>query len=218
MRPIPSHEQLLELISALLVNATALVDDASLLFEHNRYPRTYALAALASEELGKVYLCLEAVLSEEDVEPKRFWKLWREHDDKLDSARAYAAAFIDDVAAFDVAQLRADARRIGARKMSAIYVDFDGDGPQTPDLVGSDEAAQLLKTARLSIAHAYKQLAGLNLEVVAAIHLLRPEISTALGKLTQDKPPEQVLADVRQLLVEAPGMTADELIYFFKSN
>ena len=32
-------------MSALLTNAAALIDDASLLYENTRYPRAYALAA-----------------------------------------------------------------------------------------------------------------------------------------------------------------------------
>lgn len=99
-------------MSALLTNAAALIDDASLLYENTRYPRAYALAALAGEELGKVYLCLDAVLTDEVHEPKQFWKRWREHGDKLDSARAYAAAFVDDLSALDVDELGPDARRI----------------------------------------------------------------------------------------------------------
>lgn len=218
MRPVPSDEHLLELIGALIANATALAQDAALLLEHDRYPRAYALAALASEELGKVYLCLDAVLSRKEIEPKRFWKLWREHDDKLDSAGAYATAFIDDLEALDVDRLRGNAGRIGARKLSAIYVDFDGNKPLTPDLVGRDDAAQLLKTAQLSIAHASKALVGLNMEVVAATHALGPKLSTVLDRLTQDKPREQAIADVRQFLAEVPGMTEDQLINLFKST
>src|SRR5688572_19080839 len=101
-------------------------DDAALLYENERYARAYALAALAGEELGKVYLCLDAVLTAEGSEPRQFWRAWREHGDKLDSARAYAAAFIEDLRALDVEQLAPDARAIAAQKLSAIYVDFDG--------------------------------------------------------------------------------------------
>lgn len=200
-----------------MANATALVEDASLLFENERYPRAYALAALASEELGKVYLCLESTLRR-DVEPKRFWKLWREHDDKLDSARAYAAAFIDDLGALDLGQLRATAGRIGAQKLSAIYVDFDGNRPLTPDHVGRDEAAGLLKTAQLSIAHACEALAGLNMEVVAATRALSPVLPSVLDRLIQGKPREQAIADVRRFLVEVPEMTAADLINLHKST
>lgn len=62
MRPIPCREDLLALMHALLANASDLVDDAELLLENARFPRAYALAALGGEELGKIYLCLDALL------------------------------------------------------------------------------------------------------------------------------------------------------------
>lgn len=218
MRPVPTHDQLLELMTALLANAGTLVDDASLLFENDRFPRAYALAALAGEELGKVYLCLDALLASEDVDGKQFWWTWRQHGDKLDSMRAYAAAFVDDLESLNVDQLGPDARRIGTQKLSAIYVDFDGHDVLKPDRVAEVDAADLLQTTRLSVDHAQEALAGLSVDVVAAAHALAPELSEFFDRFFQDKEPEQVLAELRGLLVEVPGMTAEEIVGLLMSR
>jgi AbiV family abortive infection protein len=85
MPQVPERDDLLSLMDALLSNAESLADDARLLHENGRFPRAYALAALAGEELGKVYLCLDALLSSDGVDARQFWWGWRHHGDKLDA-------------------------------------------------------------------------------------------------------------------------------------
>lgn len=212
MQTVPNHEQLVGLISALLENAAALADDAALLYANDRYARAYALAALAGEELGKVYLCLEAVLTTESLEPRQFWKAWREHGDKLDSARAYAAAFIDDLGALDVDRLASDARRTAAQKLSAIYVDFDGERTLTPERICGAEAERLLETTRASIVHARQELAGLTMDVAGAIHALGPALSAFFDEQSQGKMPTEVVGQLRQLLLDVRDMTPQQVL------
>ena len=52
----PSIPQILSAISKTLENAQELIEDAELLLENNRYPRAFALAHLACEELIKCQL------------------------------------------------------------------------------------------------------------------------------------------------------------------
>lgn len=218
MPPLPTHEQLLNLTHALLANAAALVDDASLLHEHGRHPRAYALAALSGEELGKVYLCLEALLPSEEFDGSRFWSNWRLHGNKLESARAYAAAFVDDLDTLDIDRLGSDAKLIGTQKLAAMYVDFNGQEPLTPDRIGAADAAALIATTRRSIDHAEVALGGLTSDVLPAMQALTPALTTVFDGITSDKAPLQVLAELRRLLVEAPEMTADQLIELLTSN
>jgi AbiV family abortive infection protein len=211
MRTVPERDHLLALVGALIANARTLLDDASLLLEHGRFPRAYALAALAGEEVGKVYLCLDALLSPGPVDPRQFWWGWRQHGDKLDSMRAYTAAFVQDLDDLVVEQLGPDARRVSERKLSALYVDFDGNEPVTPNCVTEGEAADLLRQTRLAIGHLEGALSGLNSVVVDAIHELGPALEAFFDQVVDDRPPQEVLAELRQLLLDLPGMDINEL-------
>lgn len=212
MRPVPERDQLLALTHALQSNAQSLLDDASLLYEHGRFPRAYALAALAGEELGKIYLCLDALLSRGKIDGQEFWWGWRQHGEKLVSMRAYAAAFIEDLDDLKVEQLGPDARRIGATKMSALYVDFDGHQPLLPDHVTDSEAAELLLRTRLSLRHLEGALAGLKPVVVEAAHALGPALEAFFGQVMNDRPPQEVLAELRQFVLSAPDMTVEDVM------
>lgn len=218
MRLVPERDDLLSLIDALLANAEALADDAGLLYEHERYPRAYALGALAGEELGKVYLCLEALLSVEGVDVQQFWWGWRHHGDKLDSMRAYAAAFIEDLDEFDVGRLATDAKQIGAQKLSALYVDFDGAQVLVPDRVTQRDAADLLHRCRLSIGHLSGALAGLNAQIVQVTHVLGPALEAFFRRVIDDRSPQEVLAELRQIVHSLPNMTVDEISLLLTSR
>lgn len=218
MQTVPSHQQLVGLISALLENAAAIAEDATLLYENDRYARAYAVAALAGEELGKVYRCLEAVLTAEGSEPRQFWRAWREHGDKLGSARADAAAFIDDLCALDVDELAPDARTVAAQKLSAIYVDFDGESALTPARISGANAAQLLETTRTSIAHARQELAGLTIDVVAASHVLGPALSAFFDEQIEGKVPAEALGELRQLLHDVRGMAPEQVLELLRAQ
>lgn len=217
MRPLPATDGLVAIIRALLGNATALLEDAELLYDHQRYPRAYALAALGWEELGKVYLCLDVLLTR-DVDPKSFWKLWREHGDKLASARAYAAAFVDDLDQLDVERLSAEARQVGRRKLECLYVDFDGVRPLNPERVGQGEAAQMLSSVRRSVGHAKRSLGTLTLEALSAIEAFTPELIALVEQVEVPDDPQQTLSALRQLIARAPNMTPEELAVLLRSE
>lgn len=218
MPRIPERDDLLTLMDALLSNAEALAEDAGLLYAHGRYPRAYALAALAGEELGKVYLCLEALLSDEEVDTQQFWRGWRHHGDKLDSMRAYAAAFIEDLDELDVGRLATDANQIGTQKLSALYVDFDGADVLVPDRVTQRDAADLLQRSRLSIGHLRRALGGLNAEIVDVAHIVGPALDAFFRRVIDDRTPQEVLAELRHLLQTLPDMTADEISSLLNSR
>jgi len=77
-RCIPDPEVLVELQNVVARNAAALLEDARLLFEAQRYPRAFALSALAFEELGKAALCLGPLLPGVfEMTDKQFSNEWR---------------------------------------------------------------------------------------------------------------------------------------------
>jgi len=67
-----------------LANANALVEEAKLLFTAEHYPRAYALAHLACEELGKVMMLVSLGIESRLGTAKwsKFWKRFRSHKEK----------------------------------------------------------------------------------------------------------------------------------------
>ncbi len=66
-------------------NAEELLEEAEILFVNNKYHRALYLSYIASEEIGKyIYLCsmIIRVIHEENVNWKKFWKKYRNHQDK----------------------------------------------------------------------------------------------------------------------------------------
>jgi len=88
--PIPPRDDLLALFRAALSNGNDLLDDALVLADADRFPRAYALAVLAWEELSKAELCLMPLLLPE-ITPEDFWQRFRDHEGKLVRIYAFAA-------------------------------------------------------------------------------------------------------------------------------
>ena len=79
-----------QLFRAALSNGNDLLDDALVLADADRFPRAYALAVLAWEELSKAELCLMPLLLPE-ITPEDFWQRFRDHEGKLVRIYAFAA-------------------------------------------------------------------------------------------------------------------------------
>jgi len=148
------------LAHAVRVNARGLVDDARLLLEAGRYPRAFALAELAAEEVGKLVLVAATAIRvalDVPVNWPRFWKHFRHHPPK-----AWNAALIDRIMAVnatawiagDVNAIVADtegleeARRQAAlmpfTKNDALYVDHRRQHLKVPWETVSHEQAQTI--------------------------------------------------------------------------
>jgi AbiV family abortive infection protein len=86
-----------ELARLALVNAAELAGDAQVLLDAERYPRAFALATLAAEELGKHYLCV----SWSGFDPadrkvwRRFWTAFYGHTPKLENWIGYVIDLVD---------------------------------------------------------------------------------------------------------------------------
>ena len=67
-----------------LENASDLIEDAKILFASKRYPRCYALAHLACEELGKVMMLMRIGIDSRLGKAAwgAFWKRFRNHKEK----------------------------------------------------------------------------------------------------------------------------------------
>lgn len=76
----------------VFLNGVGLFEDAKLLYHHQRYARSLALAKLSQEEFGKVFLLDQAALYAHQksgrAEWKGFWASWNDHTAKSNLAKA----------------------------------------------------------------------------------------------------------------------------------
>lgn len=204
---VPTRETLVRLVSSLLQNARDLSSDARLLHENGRHARSYALAALAGEEVGKIELCLDLLLGAPVLTEKEFRRGWSDHSGKLVSVIAYRAAFIDDPSSIALDSLRAEPEHIARRKMDAIYVDFRGSEVRTPAVIGEDEAAELIGWVENAVAHASDLFGPVTQEVVEAINEVAPHFAEPLTTLVEGLDPETAATELRELMGRAQQTT-----------
>ena len=147
----PTPRQLGELARLALTNAADLAADAQVLLDAERYPRAFALATLAAEELGKHYLCV----SWSGFDPadrklwRRFWKEFHGHTPKLEHWIGYV---IDLVGLVDYESWEETWKLmpVGAQsqhqvKLATFYVDFRDGAPTFPrDMVSAGTAWDFL--------------------------------------------------------------------------
>lgn len=202
---------LVELVHALLVNARGLVADAQLLLEHDRWARSYALAALAGEELGKIEVCLDWMIGTPVRTPKEFRRAWQDHSEKLTNLTAYRAAFMDDPTTAHLDSLKGQAQEVGRRKMAAIYVDWEGSAIQTPGSVTSREADELLKLVEPAVEHASMFLARLTPEVTSLLDEISYPLIDLLAAHFDGMNADEALPQLRAMLDKLPSMSNDEV-------
>ncbi|MDZ4654477.1 MAG: AbiV family abortive infection protein [Coriobacteriia bacterium] len=131
-----SAEQIAEGKNACSRNARRLYDDASMLYEQNRFASAAALAILAIEETYKLTLLDQLTLCSTDEQTSKCWKEFSSHaakgrpwdfaaslpgeleEDELPSAEYFWSAEIGCSASTDANRM----------KQAAIYVDCVGEG------------------------------------------------------------------------------------------
>lgn len=198
------------LTQALLNNARDLAADARLLFEHERFARCYALAALAGEELGKIAICLDWLFGDSTSSLKETRRAWQSHDDKLSSLVAYRAAFIDDPAGIRPESLRDEAREVAGRKLDALYVDVRDGVIKTPAQVAAADAKQLLGQVEDAVSHAVEHLRPMTSEVASAIEVLAPQFVAPLSAFIDSLSPQDAVEALRRLVSTAQTFTDQE--------
>lgn len=207
----PNSDLLVDLVHALLANARGLIADARLLHENQRHARSYALAALAGEELGKIELCLDWLLGSPTLDHKEFRRAWRDHTNKLASLAAYRIAFIEDVTTLPVDDLKEQAHEIGRKKMAALYVDFDDQSIATPMSVTAEEATDLLARVATAVEHATGVLAQLTSQAAATMNDLAPQLLASLVSHLDGLAPADAIAEMRRLLACMSGISNTDL-------
>ena len=69
-------------INTITDNARALLSDAQLLYDNDKYERATALAILAIEEAGKVSIIRAILVEDNQKELNKQWKRFRSHNEK----------------------------------------------------------------------------------------------------------------------------------------
>jgi AbiV family abortive infection protein len=142
--PMPTSDQLRALRQAARQNAVDLAADARLLLDAGRFPRAYALAVLALEELGKGERCRDVLAGE--LDEKRFRKEWRSHVPKLVRIQVFSILF-----GKTMERIFADGDKDHMMKLHGLYVEAnptDASGPpMTPSDVTREQAVEMVELA-----------------------------------------------------------------------
>ncbi|GGU45818.1 AbiV family abortive infection protein [Lentzea flava] len=180
-RPLTPTE-LDQLGQAALSNALELLADARLLFEAERWPRAFALATLAGEEVGKYEACRQAASNPpaDDAAWKTFWKDLRDHKPKfatmsgplVDSISAHYPAYSAegrkrwDWVRTTLTDRNSDLAKLADKnKMAAFYVDFDDDSVSVPnEIVHRVNAENMINMVSRAIAYLPPQSSSAGLE------------------------------------------------------
>lgn len=188
----------LGLAFALLENADLLLCDAELLLINGRGPRAAALALIASEELSKLYLCLGA-LTGEAVLPTTKSREWRDHRDKLETAKALDIAFIDAEPDLDMTVAKTTIDELLSLKKACLYVDHESGRIVSPTEVDVD-AQELVDRARARIALLRPIFDGITTDVRQALELHREAMARMVEALIDRDSPGTTIDRLRSVL------------------
>jgi AbiV family abortive infection protein len=198
--------QLAELAKAVLENANDLLDDAYVLLEKQRWPRAYALAVLAAEEIGKFQLCIVAGTYEPTNNEAwaKFWKSFITHGPKLTNWVGQLIDSLDwDLTTEGQSKWAKEwhARRESAAvvlelKMAGFYVDFtEGHVHRPSELVDEKTARTTWEAVAFVIKSVTARFSG-DMSVLFGPH------AQALGRAIQNMltdPP----AELQELMTRA---------------
>jgi AbiV family abortive infection protein len=205
----------LELAKALLANGDALLSDASYLLVGGRQLRSAALALMAVEEFSKIYPCLNAITGEAEL-PRATSKEWRDHRDKLETAKALDLAFIDPEPDFDLPTVSREVESQRQLKMACIYVDHCDGKVQRPDDVRVDAAA-LVANGQAKSRFLHTIIDRVTPEVVSAMSEHRQLMVEVLDQLVDETDPEGTVARLRALAAAAASDDIEAITAVFRA-
>ncbi|KRF29468.1 AbiV family abortive infection protein [Phycicoccus sp. Soil802] len=205
-----------QLARALVENAGHLIGEAQLLRSNGGSPRAYALAALACEELAKVYPCIDS-LNIGAALPVRGNSSWSDHAEKLITLASLHHAFLEDLDKVDPSRLTPWATQVHATKLAAFYVDHKNGSvtaPEATDLAATDA---LIELAQRCHALLLTVVAPLTAQAVVEYVAAAPVLESLLSGLPAD--PGDIpgsLGALRNLLSVArevnDQMSADDVV------
>jgi AbiV family abortive infection protein len=211
--------QLSDLSAAALGNAVELLADARALLKARRWPRAYALAILAGEELGKALLCYPAkTLASNDIDGwGKFWVNFKRHPPKL---AIWASEFLsitvdsmtnptnrDEMWNKLWPQSRYQLVKAGLDgKMSAIYVDFnfDKNSVSIPGAMVDKSRATSMVNVVASVVEQTSSVFERELEAESSAPILA-ELQAAIDNATSDDDIAEALCVMLRRLRQLPA-------------
>jgi AbiV family abortive infection protein len=221
-RPTPSSSPR----RAAIQNAVDLQADAELLADRGRWPRTYALAVLAMEEIGKALTYVAAFLNP-TMSPEELDKDVRSHTAKLVGTQAVLVMLGPDQ---DAPRIRDAVERAASLahsshdvKLCSLYVDLADDGTcRMPSEITEHEARQVvadLRSLTPILRHWLTDEAATKLNELADIHA--DQLRDVVGIVVQlnEVDPDTLARMVRNLWQgELPAEVAEELAQLEAAN
>lgn len=125
--PIPIDE-MIDGAVVCLKNANRLTDDSTLAFDNGRYSTSISLSVLALEEMGKVYLLLDATSNNRSITKKIWNDEFESHTKKLQSLPNYLSTFVENQSTTSKKELERFMlflKLLSKKKLESFYVDWN---------------------------------------------------------------------------------------------
>lgn len=144
-----SREQLITARNKIVENAKNLLCEAQLLYNNQRYSRTYFLLCICNEELGKSVIITSAIveLVKGSINWKRFWRHLRNHKDKTGTIEHMENIFISSDENFtDPNNIQKILPHLEEIKMASLYSDmFQNDFFDPDEIIPCELVESFLK-------------------------------------------------------------------------
>jgi AbiV family abortive infection protein len=148
--PQTPRDKFLALYRSAHNNAVDLLRDAEVLFEKERYPRAYALAFTALEEIAKSQLAADVFTGL--IQEKEFWQYYWKHEKKIDRmawATEDANRYLDLLE--DGRELEIEEPTFGTRN-AGMYVSMTNGKVVSPsDVISRDDARSIIHTVDVAL-------------------------------------------------------------------
>ena len=147
----PGSVDWMALAEAARVNSGSLLGDAEIMLANNSPARSYSMAVLGLEELGKYYMCLGVQAGIAD--PADVWRKLSLHGPKLEQVASAVALFGNYFNSTGLAdQLEKFVAHESSSKMRGMYVDWDGERVAEPSEVPIAAAREVVELLRELVA------------------------------------------------------------------
>ena len=159
--PQLTAEKLREAGIKSLENASELVQEARLLYEHGHWSRAVFLCCISGEELGKCFITLSAVVNHRvgKFNEKRYKQRFRTHEEKTGSLNFFEDIFVSSDLPIGPEEIAKATKTSEQVKLASLYCDYYGIEPHKPsDLITEALAAGALKLAENRVEHFQKNV------------------------------------------------------------
>jgi len=157
-----SAENLKEAGIKSLQNASELVQEARILYEHKCWSRAVFLCCISGEELGKSFMTLSAVVNQMTgkFNEKRYRERFRSHGEKTGSMNFFEDVFVSSsdlpIHPREIDRATKMTERI---KLASLYGDYYGTEPHKPsELITEKLAAEALRLAENRVEYFTKRV------------------------------------------------------------